>query len=59
MKEIYGSVTHPEFLKKFNDIEEIGDDLKSANAELQEFFDTRIFDPKYYNIQVFKGMVVR
>ena len=51
MKEIYGSLTHPEFLKKFsNDDDEAENELKSANAELQEFFDTRIFDPKYYNI---------
>jgi DNA-directed RNA polymerase subunit beta len=50
MKEIYGSLTHPEFLEqtKLKD----GDITKEnlVTAELQEFFDTRIFDPKYYNI---------
>jgi DNA-directed RNA polymerase subunit beta len=51
MKEIYGSLTHPEFLQEYNTEEKATtEDQIAANAEIQEFFDTRIFDPKYYNI---------
>jgi DNA-directed RNA polymerase subunit beta len=51
IEEIYGSLTHPEFLKNSNvDIEKNKIASKANEVDLQEFFDTRIFDAKYYSI---------
>jgi DNA-directed RNA polymerase subunit beta len=49
--EILGSLTYPEFFEQL--IEKEIEELKDENydtQEIQEFFDTRIFNPKYYDI---------
>jgi len=62
INEIYGDITHPEFLKRFNvpfskEFDEKGsmkkttlEEDKGAVTPFKEFFDTRIFNPKYYSI---------
>ena len=49
--EILGSLTYPEFFEQLieKEIEELKDDNYDTQ-EIQEFFDTRIFNPKYYDI---------
>ena len=51
MNEFYGSLTHPEFFKTY-EIQEETQTLQAEkqNTNIQELFDTRIFDPKYYDI---------
>jgi len=55
-KDILGNLKHPEFLEKIIKEEKIKEEnqdkntLLDAKLEIHEFFNTRIFNPQYYDI---------
>ena len=48
--EILGSLTYPEFFKHLLEENDNLDTTQDNTQEIQEFFETRIFNPKYYDI---------
>jgi|TARA_B100000524_G_scaffold87352_1_gene40553 DNA-directed RNA polymerase subunit beta len=48
--EILGSLTYPEFFQHLLEENDNLDTTQDNTQEIQEFFETRIFNPKYYDI---------
>ena len=48
--EILGSLTYPEFFQHLLEENDNLDTTEDNTQEIQEFFETRIFNPKYYDI---------